>query len=139
MRIANTQKGDAENRIAAKRKRMEARRKRDKSFLLADGYGRYLPVFIFTAVCILVSCVTTKQRLIKYETNDYQVIVDSIKNSGSVVDGWRTYNYVLDNDSVDKVTYAIILRNGNATGSIQIRKNKYGVYDIKIIDTYKGK
>lgn len=67
------------------------------------------------------------------------MVVDSIKKSGSVVDGWRTYNYVLDNDSVDKVTYAIILRNGNATGSIQIRKNEYGVYDIKIIDTYKEK
>ena len=67
------------------------------------------------------------------------MVVDSIKKSGSVVDKWRTYNYVLDNDSVDKVTYAIILRNGNATGSIQIRKNEYGVYDIKIIDTYKEK
>lgn len=67
------------------------------------------------------------------------MVVDSIKNSGSVVDGWRTYNYVLDNDSVDKVTYAVILRDGNVTGSIQIRKNKFGIYDIKIIDIYKEK
>ena len=116
---------------------MEA--KRNKSFLLTGSTIGYLSVFVFTAICILVSCVATKQRLIKYETNDYQMVMDSIESSGSIVAGWRTYNYVLDNDSVDKVTYAIIFRNGSATGSIQIRKNNRGVYDIKIIDMYKSK
>lgn len=118
---------------------MEVKRKRNKSFLLTGNTISYLSVFVFTTIWILVSCVATKQRLIKYETNDYQMVMDSIESSGSIVTGWRTYNYVLDDNSVDKVTYAIIFRNGSATGSIQIRKNKYGVYDIKIIDTYKEK
>lgn len=87
----------------------------------------------------MVSCAATKQRLIRYEVPDYKIVVDSIEKSGSRVVGWRTYNYILDNDSVDMVTYAIIFRDGNANGSIQIRRGKNGVYSVKIIDTFKSK
>lgn len=127
--------------VARKARRMETKRKRNSSFLSASGLGACLQIFLFVLVAIitiaLVSCTTVNQRLIKYEVMEYQSIVDSIENSGSVIGTWRSFDYVLDNDSIDRVRYAPIFKDGKMSGSIQIRMDSMSNYNIKIIDSFK--
>lgn len=116
-----------------------ARRKRNNSFLSASGKNACLQIFVFTAIAVialaLISCKTVNQRLIKYEVKEYRSVIDSIENTGSVLGTWRSFDYVLDNDSVDRVKYAPIFKDGKMSGSIQIRTDSSGVYNVKIIDS----
>lgn len=91
-------------------------------------------IFFVIVLLLLQSCHSVKTILIEYDRLEYNSILDSVKNSGTVIGEWRTLEYVLDSDSLDHVGLAPIGRKNKTTGSIQIRK-RGDCYNIKIIDT----
>lgn len=91
-------------------------------------------ILFIVLLLLLQSCHSVKTVLIEYDRLEYNSILDSVKNSGTIIGEWRTLEYVLDNDSLDYVGLAPIGRKDKTTGSIQIRKKGDG-YNIKIIDT----
>lgn len=92
---------------------------------------RFYALLMF--VLLLVACASSKQHIFEYNVPNYDFVIDSIENSGTQIGEFNTFEYVLDNDSVDFVEFAPIGRKGKITGSIQIRQ-KDSIFEVKIID-----
>lgn len=80
-----------------------------------------------------ISCSSTKTYFLRYETDDYKSIVDSVKASGTFISPWDTTTFILD-DSTRLITrYAYLRKPKNKQGSIQVIEEN-GKFIVQIID-----
>lgn len=86
----------------------------------------------------IVSCSSRKTVLTEQVRSDYLPVLDSIQASGTFVSPLRTWSFITDENRSDEVLIGTLYKEGESTGSIQIRKVD-SVYNIKIIDVFKSK
>lgn len=88
--------------------------------------------FLTLIVFILVACSSTRTTLRSVEISDLEILTDSITDSGTAISNFK--KVVFDTESgKDSVDIATLYRDGEAVGSLQVRKVN-GVYKVKIID-----
>lgn len=91
--------------------------------------------YFFIVILLFVACSSTRTVLRSVEVSDLEILTDSIADSGTAVSNFK--RVVFDTDAgKDSVDIATLYREGEAVGSLQVRKIN-GVYKVKIIDNLK--
>lgn len=90
--------------------------------------------YLFAMLISVLSCTLSRTYLTEYKKlPDVNQVVDSIESSGTTLSPEKTMVFDLDNGAKDTVVFRSLYKDGNATGSIQIRKEN-GLYNILLID-----
>lgn len=91
-------------------------------------------LFFVSLFVVLLSCSSKKTVMAVYNgLPSLRFVEDSIKESGTEISGYRMVVFDLDDGSKDTVNVATLYKEGDATGSIQVR-NEGGLFNVKVID-----
>lgn len=93
---------------------------------------------ILALLLVLAACSSVKTRCIIYDVNDKTPIFDSIQLSGTKISLFKEDIITLDDGTKDTVSFAILSRDGEITGSVQVRE-KDSISNVIIIDKIRKK